>query len=224
VPISRYLKILAGFACVGLVVFAWTQLPLTQLIESLRLWVVSQGMVGVLVFVVTYIIVTVVLGPASGLTLMAGLAYGAWGFPLVIISATAGASVAFILGRYLAHERVARWILTRPRLLALSQAVSEEGWRVVALLRLSPIIPYGLQNYLFSVTNIGFLPYVLATIIGIMPATALFVYIGSLGQVIGHASVLQWVLGLAGLLTTAIVAIVVGRRAKAALERSSTLG
>ena len=188
-------------------------MPLTQWIEMLRLWVLSLGALGVAAFIALYVVITVVLGPASGLTLMAGLAYGVWGFPLVIISATLAAAVAFLLGRYVAHERVNRWIAGKPKLLALNRAVSEEGWRVVGLMRLSPIIPYGLQNYLFSVTHIDFVPFVLATLVGIMPATALFVYIGSLGQAIGTAGVLHWVLVLAGLVATALVAWVVGKRA-----------
>jgi len=205
----------------ALVIWLWTQLPLTQWIETLRLWILSLGVLGVAAFSILYVVVTVVLGPASGLTLMAGLAYGAWGFPLVVISATLAAAVAFLLGRYVAHERVNRWIAGKPRLLALNSAVSDEGWRVVGLMRLSPIIPYGLQNYLFSVTHIGFVPFVLATLVGIMPATALYVYIGSLGQAIGSAGVLQWVLVLAGLVATGMVAWVVGKRATAALERQA---
>ena len=198
-----------------------TQVPAARWIEEFRLWVVSLGAIGVLLFGGVYVIVTVLLGPASGLTLMAGLAYGAWGFVLVLISATAGAAAAFLLGRYVAHARVNRWIENKPKLLALNSAVSDEGWRVVALMRLSPIIPYGMQNYLFSVTHIGFWPFIAATALGIMPATALYVYIGSLGQAIGKASTLQWVLVLAGLATTAAVAWLVGKRATLALSQQA---
>ena len=205
----------------GLAVWLWNLLPLTQLIDELREWIVSLGLLGVVAFMLIYVLFTVVLGPASALTLMAGLVYGAWGFPLVVLSATMGAAVAFLIGRYLAYERVHRWLQNKPRMLALNAAVSEQGWRVVVLLRLSPILPYGLQNYLFSVTHIEFLPFVLATIAGIMPATALYVYIGSLGQAIGTASTLQWVLVAVGLAVTAGVAWVIGRRASAALAGKS---
>jgi len=216
-------RLLAAAVVTGLLVWVWTQVPVAIWIESLRLWILSLGVIGVAAFMALYVVVTVVLGPASGLTLMAGLAYGFWGFPLVVISATFAAAVAFLLGRYVAHQRVNRWIENKPKLLALNRAVSEEGWRVVGLMRLSPIIPYGLQNYLFSVTHIGFLPFFLATLVGIMPATALYVYIGSLGQAIGHASTMQWVLGIAGLAATAIVAWVVGKRASAALEQQADI-
>lgn len=208
-------------AIVAALIYLWMQAPVLEWIDTLRLWILSLGWVGVGAFVVLYIVITIVLGPATALTLMAGLAYGAWGFVLVVFSATLAAAVAFLIGRYLAYERVNRWIAGKPKLLALNRAVSEEGWRVVALMRLSPVLPYGLQNYLFSVTHVGFMPFVIATLLGIMPATALYVYIGSLGQAIGRASTLQWVLGAVGLAATALVAVVVGRRAKQALEKQA---
>ena len=218
---QRMWRLLVIAVVLGLVVWLWTILPVVQLIDDLRAWIVSLGVLGILAFALIYVVFTVVLGPASALTLMAGLVYGVWGFPLVILSGTLGAAVAFLIGRYLAYERVNRWLTSKPRLLALNGAVSEQGWRVVALMRLSPILPYGVQNYLFSVTHIGFVPYVLATIVGIMPATALYVYIGSLGQAIGTAGTLQWVLVAVGLVVTAAVALVIGQRANAALARQS---
>ncbi len=221
--LTRSQRLVATLVVIALLVWIWTLLPVSDWIEQLRLWIVSLGWLGVAAFVVLYIVMTVVLGPVSGLTLMAGLAYGAWGFPLVILSATSAAACAFLLGRYVAHERVNRWIQGKPKLTALSRAVTEEGWRVVGLMRLSPIIPYGMQNYLFSVTNVGFMPYVLATLLGIMPATALYVYIGSLGQAIGTASVLQWLLVVVGLVVTALVAWVIGKRATQALQQETTL-
>jgi len=208
---------------IGLLIWLWTLVPITQWLEFARSWILSLGMPGVVIFTVLYVFITLVLGPATGMTLMAGLAYGAWGFPLVVASATLAAAVAFLIGRYVAHERVNLWLEKKPKLLALNRAVSEEGWRVVALLRLSPVIPYGLQNYLFAVTHISFGSYVLATLFGIMPATALYVYLGSLGQAIGTANTLQWILVTAGLAATAMVAWVVGKRASAALDRQIDL-
>lgn len=216
---TRAIQIVIGLIALSLLIWLWTILPVAQWINQVREWILSLGLFGVIIFVGLYVGVTVVLGPASALTLTAGLAYGAWGFPLVVLSATLAAAVAFLLGRYVAHARVNRWINGKPKLLALNNAVSDEGWRVVGLMRLSPVIPYGLQNYLFSVTHIKFVPYVVATLVGIMPASALYVYIGSLGQVIGKAGALQWLLVLAGLAATAVVAWIVGRRATAVLNK-----
>lgn len=218
--ISRTTKLGVLVLSVILLFVLWSYLPLSEWVERFRLWIVDLGLVGVVAFVVAYVVLTVVLGPASALTLAAGLAYGVWGFPLVVGSATLAAAVAFLLGRYVAHQRVLTMIERDPRLESLHQAFSDEGWRVVALLRLSPLIPYGMQNYLFSVTNIGFLPYVVATMFGIMPATALYVYIGSLGaSASGEGGVMKWLLIIGGLIATAIVAWLIGRRAQQVLAR-----
>lgn len=201
----------------ALIIWLWWFLPVAAWVDAFRVWILQLGAAGVVAFVLFYIVITVVLGPASALTLTAGFAYGAWGFPLVVGSATLAAVVAFLLGRYVAQNRVSRWINRDPRLQSLYKAVNDEGWRVVGLMRLSPLIPYGVQNYLFSITEIKFLPFVLGTLVGIMPATALYVYIGSLGQVVGKTGALQWALAMAGLLATILVAWVIGKKAKAAL-------
>jgi uncharacterized membrane protein YdjX (TVP38/TMEM64 family) len=186
-------------------------------VDRFRDWILQLGVTGIVLFVVLYVAVTLVIGPASALTLSAGLAYGVWGFPLVVGSATLAAAVAFLIGRYLARERVTRWINRDARLRVLNETVTAQGWRVVGLMRLSPLIPFSVQNYLFSVTQIPFVPYLLATLIGVMPVTALYVYIGSLGHAVGRGGVLQWVLVIGGLLATLAVALFVGRRAQAAL-------
>lgn len=210
-------KIVLSLVAMSLIFLLWLQLPMAEWITQFRHWILELGASGVVAFVLLYVLVTALLGPASALTLSAGLAYGAWGFPLVVASATLAASVAFLLGRYVARDRVTRWINRDARLSALNAAISLQGWRVVGLMRLSPMLPYGVQNYLFSVTRIHFVPYVVATLIGIMPATALYVYIGSLGQAVGTAGILQWVLVLAGLLATLAVAWFIGKQARAIL-------
>ena len=210
-------KMILALISILLIFLLWLQLPMAEWITQFRHWILELGMLGIIAFVVSYVLVTALLGPASALTLTAGLAYGAWGFPLVVISATLAASVAFLVGRYVARERVTRWINRDARLSALNEVIGAQGWRVVGLMRLSPMLPYGVQNYLFSVTPIRFVPYVLATLVGIMPATALYVYIGSLGQAVGTAGVLQWVLVLAGLVATVAVAWFIGKQARIVL-------
>lgn len=215
------MKLLVGVLALAAIIWLWWVMPVAVWIDGFRVWILQLGVVGLFAFVFLYVVITVVLGPASALTLAAGLAYGAWGFPLVVGSATLAAAAAFLLGRYVAQDRVSRWISKDPRLQSLNDAVTDEGWRVVVLMRLSPLIPYGVQNYLFSVTQVGFVPYVLATLLGIMPATALYVYIGSLGQAVTKTGALQWVLAIAGLLATLLVAWFIGKRAKEALALRS---
>ncbi|MEJ7685957.1 MAG: TVP38/TMEM64 family protein [Variovorax sp.] len=121
--------------------------------------------------------------PVSVLTIAAGLAFGlAIGFPLVVVSATIGAALAFLVARYLAHDKVESLLQERPKFKAIQSAVSEGGWKVVALLRLSPVLPFNLQNYFYGITDLKLLEYVAATFVGIMPGTLLYVYLGAAGK------------------------------------------
>ena len=212
-------RILVGAGVLIALLVLWYFVPVEHWLKAFRDWIQGLGALGVLAFVVLYVIITAVMGPAAGLTLIAGLVYGAWGFPLVVGAATLAATTAFLIGRYVAYERVARMVDKNKKLRALNKAVSQEGWKVVGLLRLSPLFPFGLKNYLFSVTDIGLVPFVLATAIGIMPITALYVYIGSLGQTDAGGGALEWVLLGAGLVTTCAAVWLVTKKAREALER-----
>ena len=215
---STRTKVVVGVVALVALTAAWFLLPVREWVEGFRGWIEALGALGVAVFVALYTLVTVVLGPAWALTLVAGLAYGWWGIPLVLGSATLAACVAFLLGRHVARERVRKLVVGNDRLAALNRAVDEEGWKVVGLMRLSPVFPFGLQNYLFSVTGIGLAPYALATLVGIVPGTSLYVYIGSLGAAGGEGGgALRWVLLAVGLAATAAVVWLVTKRAKAEL-------
>ena len=210
-------KLLIGVAVVIAIAAAGFLLPIGEWVKSLEGWIKGLGAFGVVAFVVLYVLATITLVPASAFTILAGLAYGAWGVPLVVVSATIGACLAFLIGRHLARERVKDRVQGNDRLKAVDKAVAQEGWKVVGLLRLSPVFPFGLQNYFFGITEIGFLPYALATFFGIIPGTALYVYLGAIGKA-GGGGPAQWAFLIAGLIATAVVVWLVTRRAKAALE------
>src|SRR5437879_1739462 len=107
--------------------------------------------------------------------------FGAWGFPIVILAASIGAALAFLLSRHAVRARLRRLLEAKPSYAAIDRAVAEEGWKIVALLRLNPLVPFNLQNYFFGVTDIGFWPYAAATFFGIMPGAAFYVYLATLG-------------------------------------------
>ena len=200
------------------IVVLWWFLPITEWIKTFGSWIENLGFPGIVAFTLLYALFIVIVGPSSLLALTAGLAYGALGFPIVIFSATLGCTVAFIIGRYLARQRVVSHFEHSLRFRALDHAVGIEGWRVVGLMRLSPILPYGVQSYLLAVTQVGLLPFVLATAVGIMPASALVVYIGSLGRGTGQAGLLSWLLLITGLGATVLVVFLISRRARAVLD------
>jgi uncharacterized membrane protein YdjX (TVP38/TMEM64 family) len=173
-------------------------------------------------FGLAYVVGTVVLAPGSAMSILAGVVFGWWGIPIVLVSAWIGTCVAFLLARYLARDAVSTLLESRPKLRAVDQAVDEEGWKVVALLRLSPAVPFGLQNYLFGITRVGFWPYAAATLGGIVPGTALYVSFGALGRGTATGSsggAVGWILFGLGVLATVAVTILVGRKANATIRR-----
>jgi len=203
------------------VVGAWWLLPVGEWLQSFQQWIKDFGAWGVILFAGVYILATVMLAPGSPFTIAAGLAFGGWGFLLAWISAAIGASLAFLVARYLVRDRVNELIKPRPKFRAVEKAVSEDGWKIVVLLRLSPVVPFNLQNYFFGVTEIRFWHYVVATLVGILPGTALYVYVGAIGQAASggdSGGTLRWMFFGAGLVATIIVTVMVTKKAKTKLN------
>ena len=213
--------IAAALVLIALVA-AWFLLPVKEWSESFQAWIKELGVLGVVVFAVVYVVATVLMVPVSVLTIGAGLAFGlAIGFPVVVVAATIGATLAFVIARYLVHERVESLVAKRPKLKAVNAAVSEGGWKIVGLLRLSPVLPFNVQNYLYGVTDIKLAHYVPATFVGIMPGTLLYAYLGAAGKAAtsGGGGPLQWTFFGVGLLATAIVTVYVTRQARQKLQQ-----
>ena len=213
-PWGKYALIAAGLAAL---VAAYVLLPVQDWAEALQGWLEDLGWVGYVAFVLIYAIGTLCLVPGALLTLAGGLAFGLWGFPLVIVGATLGAAMAILAGRHLVRDRVEAKIEDSPKLTAIDKAIEEDGWKIVGLLRLSPAIPFSLQNWILGATKVDFLPYVAATFFGIMPGTLLYVWIASLGSGGGEGGAAKWAFFGVGILATLAVTILVGRKAKAKL-------
>ena len=186
-------------------------------------WIGKLGALGPAIFVALYVLATVLFVPGSVLTLGAGALFGVVrGSVFVSISATLGATAAFLVGRYLARDAIARKIAKSDKFAAIDRAVADEGWKIVLLTRLSPLFPYTLLNYAFGLTRVKLGHYVLASWIGMMPGTVMYVYLGSLVNVsAGHRqrTTGEWVLYGVGLLATVAVTVFVTRLARKALAR-----
>lgn len=210
-----------GALVLATLVAGWLLLPVREWAETFQNWIQDLGPWGWLIFASAYIVATVLLVPVSVLTIAGGLAFGlAIGFPLVVVSATVGATLAFLVSRYLAHGKVESLMARRPKFKAIQQAVGEGGWQVVALLRLSPVLPFNLQNYFYGITDIKLAQYVPATFVGIMPGTLLYVYLGAAGKAASGdgGGALKWGFFAVGLLVTVAVAVVVTRKAQDKLK------
>ena len=198
-----------------------------ELLKEVLSWIADLGVWGPLIFIIIYILACIFLIPGSILTLGAGVLFGVIkGAIIVSISATLGATCAFLVGRYLARGWVAKKIEANEKFKAIDEAVAREGWKIVGLTRLSPIFPFNLQNYAYGLTRVSLRDYFFASWIGMMPGTVMFVYLGSLAGEIANLgsggtsrTPEEWALYIVGLIATAAVTIYVTRIARAALKK-----
>ena len=148
--------------------------------EGVLAWIAAWRGDAAVPFVLFYAFIAVVLLPDSLLTIAAGALFGlARGLILVSIGSMLGATAAFFLGRSLARDWVRRRTERWPKFRALDRAIAQHGFWVVFLTRLSPIIPYGLLNYAYGITTVRVRDYLLASWIGMLPGTLLYVYAGT---------------------------------------------
>jgi uncharacterized membrane protein YdjX (TVP38/TMEM64 family) len=187
-----------------------------------------SGVWGPVVFVLGYALATVAFVPGSVLTLAAGAIFGlAKGTAYVLVAATLGASMAFLVGRYLARGIVEHRIRGNPRFAAIDRAVAAEGRRFVFLLRLSPVFPFNLLNYALGLTSVRFADYLVASL-GMIPGTLLYVYYGKLAgdlaTVAGGGGVEKgsgyWAVLILGLAATVGVTMLVTRAARRAMRQA----
>lgn len=208
------LLVVLGFGAVLLPLKDWA-LAFVDAIEGL-------GWIGIIAFVLVYVLAVVLLLPVWPLTVSAGLAFGLWAIPLVVVAATSGAALAFLVARRILRQWVSAWTRRQAYLDALDRAVKAEGWKVVGLLRLSPVFPFTLQNYLFGASSISAMAFLTATFFGIIPGTAMYVYIGTLGRAAvlrQQLSTGQIVLVAVGLLATVLAVVIIARKARHVLSR-----
>ena len=214
-------------AAAGLVVLALLGREAPALLPRFTAWVASLGAWGPLAFIAGYSIAPVIFAPAFLLTIAAGAIFGfVRGVLYVMIGATIGATLAFLVGRYLARHFVEGLLTREPRLALIDRAVERHGFRLVALLRMSPAVPYVLLNYALGLSRVRLLDYVAASI-GMLPVVAAYVYsgkvAGDLASLAGGAAQPKGAVYYAtialGLASTIAVTVVVTRIAKKAIEQ-----
>lgn len=172
-----------------------------EAIQALGAW-------GPAVFILLYILATVFLIPGSALTLGAGAAFGlVHGCLYVSAGSTLGAIAAFLIGRHTARRHVVTRLGNHPRFAAMDRAVERNAGRIVLLTRLSPILPFTLLNYAFSLTRVPLRTYAVASWVGMIPGTVLYVYLGTLARTAATAAPASpWVWAFYGLGLAATVA------------------
>jgi uncharacterized membrane protein YdjX (TVP38/TMEM64 family) len=172
--------------------------------------------------------VAALLVPGAVLTMFGGALFGlVRGTVAVWLGATAGSALAFLIARHLARDWVAARIARRPAFAKIDRAVGEQGLKIVFLLRLSPVFPFLILNFMLGLTRVRFVDYVLASV-GMLPGTLLYVYYGKLGGDIAQIAAgvqpaehgaAYWLVTGVGLAATLAASVLVARLARRALEQ-----
>ena len=215
-------KVLAGVLTIAFPFLVITLLPVGKLVSKLDVLLDRLGPFAMVGFVVLYIIDALILGPAWLFALVAGLAFGlAKGILLVWVSATLAAIAGFLMSRYFARHRIEKLAKKNEKYEAVDRAIKRHGWKVVLLLRISPLLPYTISNYIYGLTAVDFLHYLFATAVGLIPMVAVYVSIGAAGREAalaaaggGHHNVVELVVLGVGIVFTIAAAILIARAAR----------
>jgi uncharacterized membrane protein YdjX (TVP38/TMEM64 family) len=213
-----------GVAVIALaaLIAAWHFLPVAAWLRRFQRFVLGEGALGYILYVLVYAACCVLFVPASILTLGAGAIFGLIGGTIVVvIGATLGAICSFVLARTLARRRIETMIGADERFQALDRAIAREGPKIVFLIRLAPIFPFTWVNYAFGLTAVRPLAYVAATFIGIIPGTLAYTWLGyaAAGATTG-SSTARTAIQVTGAVAAIIVTLFVARLATRAVRKA----
>lgn len=202
--------------------------PPTDWARSLATWMQALGPFAPVVFALLYALATILLIPGAVRTIAAGMIFGLWLGAFVAWSgAVLGAALAFLIGRHLARARIEQATSGSASFRAIDEAIGKQGWKIIGLLRLSPLIPFNLSNYLYGITRVAFWPYVLASAVGMVPGTLMYAYLGAAAKAGMSVRELQrhplhyLIFGI-GLVATVAVVLWISTIARRALRAAGT--
>jgi uncharacterized membrane protein YdjX (TVP38/TMEM64 family) len=222
---SRKLLSLALAAVILAGIAAAMTLPVGSWLQSLVDWVVEHPVEGAAVYLIFATVCGVLMTPGWIPMMLAGVLFGLGkGIPMAAVGIVGGATAAFLVGRRLLRHPIERRIAGNLTLVAIDRAVDQQAFTIVVLTRLALVLPYNLLNYVYGATRVGLGTYMLATGLGMLPAVALYVYLGTLasdvGQMLnsgGTAPPGSWWISVIALAAIVAVMIVIQRAARRAL-------
>jgi uncharacterized membrane protein YdjX (TVP38/TMEM64 family) len=220
---KQWMKILALLLILAAIIIAFRVLPVADWLRAFQIYVRGLGALGYVVYIVVYAICVVAFVPASILTLGAGAIFGfVGGTIVVVIGATIGATLAFLLARTIMRKRIEKMTASNAKFRALDRAIANEGMKIVFLVRLAVVFPFTYINYAFGLTAIPLWRYVIATFLGIIPATAAFVFASSAAAKAATTSTtsITKIVYIAGGVIAIIVSVLIGRIATRAIQRA----
>lgn len=217
--------IAGGLFLTAMIIAVWT-LPMDEWLDAASVWISAHPVWGRCLFLLAFVLGTALMVPGSVLTMSGGYLFGVTGgVPIVSAGTALGGTLAYLVGRTVARDWVREKVAGDRRIAALDKAIAHRGFVVVALTRLSLVLPFNLLNYAYGLTRVRLLPYFLATWIGMLPAVTLYVYLGSIAKNVDQlvsgdleAGVAGKVLFGIGLVAIAAATFVIHRTATRALR------
>lgn len=208
-------------------VYALYVLPIAEPVTALIEWARAHRTAGAFVYVGCVVLATVLFVPGSGSMMIAGYLFGlGLGTLVSAIAIALGAQCAFLMGRFVARDWVAKKVAGSPRLVAIEAGLREEAFLIVVLTRLSLVIPFNLLNYAYGITSVRAGVHLLATAVGMLVPVALYVYLGTLardiGQILSGAATptaMGYRIAGAGVVAIVVLTWVMHRAATRALEQ-----
>ncbi|MFH1913542.1 MAG: TVP38/TMEM64 family protein [Pseudomonadota bacterium] len=174
--LRKLIKPILGLVAIAVLIMVARALELDQILGSFKEWVGGQGVMGPVIFAGVYAVATVLALPGVLLTIMAGAVFGSVvGVLTVIVGATVGASLCFLISRYLARDSIASLLIKNEKFRRLDDLTEKNGAIIVAITRLVPLFPFNLLNYGFGLTKVPFRTYVLWSALCMLPGTILYV-------------------------------------------------
>ncbi len=215
-----------GIAFVAAIILVGMIFDLQEEVIAFLTWVDAHGIWAHILFIALYVLIVLFLVPGIMFTTGAGFIFGTIRGSLYIILGTAiGATVAFLMARFVLQSWADKKLAQHPKLLALDQAIAERPWQIVMLTRLIPFFPFKASNYVFGVMQVSWLHFLVGTVIGIIPITLTNVYAGSLAGDLAELqastrtrSPLEWTLYGVGLIALILFFAVVSKLARKKLH------
>lgn len=215
---KKWIKPLIALLILSGVIFLARYFQFDQKLIEVKDWISEQGVWAPVLFVCLYVVATIAALPGSVLTIAAGALFGSvLGVTTVIIGATIGASLSFLIARYAARDMILGLLSKNERFQKLNQLTEKNGDIIVAITRLVPIFPFNLLNYGFGLTAVPFKTYVFWSALCMLPGTILFVVgTDAATQTINNGEI-PWVLVLTVLIVIGIISFIV-KKAKSRLK------
>lgn len=179
--IARYKRLAIGVLVLSALIWALRNLSIPDC-ATIQSYLDSWGVWAPVLFIVVYVISTVAFIPGLLVTMMAGLAFGPWwGTLIVSIGSVTGATIAFLVARYIAREAVEGFLSKQAWFNKFKDSIEENGFNFVIFVRLVPIFPFNGLNYACGLVPLKLRDYILGSAVGMLPGTFAYVYLGATG-------------------------------------------